>query len=161
MNLHPDLAELHALTLLTRERVFTWLEGLPPELLAREHPDFTAPLLGIMDHAAGCYLGWVGGVALGREVPSDKAGDLPSLRARFAQTDALVAELLALPGPLDTPVEYRSRSGKTLRLTRRWLLLHPITHEFHHKGQAFALARALGSPYSGEWADLAMPPFPA
>lgn len=153
-----DLAALYALTRTTRGRVLDWLAGLPPELLVREHPDFTAPLLGIFDHAAGCYLGWVGGVGLEREVESERAGDLAGLRARFAQADALVAELLALPGPVDTPLEYRSRSGRVLRPTRRWLLLHPVTHEFHHKGQAFALARALGSPYSGEWADLALPP---
>lgn len=153
-----DLAALYALTRTTRARVFDWLAGLPPELLGREHPGFTAPLLGIFDHAAGCYLGWVGGVGLGREAGGEKAGDLAGLRERFARADALVAELLALPGSLDTSVEYRSRSGRVLRPTRRWLLLHPVTHEFHHKGQAFALARALGFPYSGEWADLALPP---
>lgn len=43
-----------------------------------------------------------------------------------------------------------SPEGKTSSLTRRWSMLHPITYEFHHRGQALALARVLGHPHSGK-----------
>ncbi|MCL6569315.1 MAG: DinB family protein, partial [Meiothermus silvanus] len=29
-------------------------------------------------------------------------------------------------------------------VSQRWLLMHPITHEFHHKGQMMTLARIWG-----------------
>ncbi|MGL4612054.1 MAG: DinB family protein [Trueperaceae bacterium] len=35
--------------------------------------------------------------------------------------------------------------------------MHPITHEFHHKGQALALARVLGHPHPGPDTDLVDP----
>ncbi len=49
----------------------------------------------------------------------------------------------------DEPFTWTSPSGYAHTLTRRWLILHPITHEFHHKGQALALARVLGHPHPG------------
>lgn len=36
-------------------------------------------------------------------------------------------------------------------LSQRWLLMHPITHEFHHKRQMVALGRVLGHPVLGSY----------
>ena len=51
---------------------------------------------------------------------------------------------------LDEPLGWNEALGKESALTRRWLILHSVTHEFHHKGQAPALARMLGHSHPGK-----------
>jgi uncharacterized damage-inducible protein DinB len=40
-------------------------------------------------------------------------------------------------------------------VTACWLVLHPVTHEFHHKGQVVTLLRRLDHPVT---VDLDLPP---
>ncbi len=63
-----------------------------------------------------------------------------------------MADALARPQRLDEGVAWHGDM-----LTRRWLVLHPITHEFHHKGQVASLGRALGHPVP-EGTDLDLVP---
>jgi uncharacterized damage-inducible protein DinB len=45
-----------------------------------------------------------------------------------------------------------------LMVTQRWLIVRPITHEFHHGGQLLMLGRALGHPLPEDMGtDLVLP----
>jgi uncharacterized damage-inducible protein DinB len=144
--MNQDLKTFYGLTKRTREKVLDWLETLAPEVFALEHQSFAyGSLRNIYVHIADCYLGWISEVGLGNKPIEISVHNLNELRAIFAKVDETVTKLLETFDDLDAI--FTSPSGDTM--TRRWLLLHTITHEFHHKGQAVALARVLGHPHSG------------
>lgn len=146
-----DLKHFYQLVRRTRTGVLDWLETLPPEVLMEKRGDFAfGSLSGIYAHICDCYLRWVGWVGLGQDERFVPAGSIRTLRDGFAQVDAVVEEALASFTDLDEPFSWTSPEGYEEVLTRRWLILHPITHEFHHKGQSLALARVLGHPHPGQ-----------
>ena len=149
--MNDDLATLYRLAQRTRTAVLDWLDTLPPRVLTEPRAEFAFGSLDrIYAHVADCYLWWVGTVGLGRaDEPAVDAGSVDALRTAFDRVDTVVAEALATFEDLDAPLSWTSREGTRETLSRRWLLLHPITHEFHHKGQALALARVLGHPHHG------------
>jgi uncharacterized damage-inducible protein DinB len=149
--MNDDLAIFYRLARTTRAGVLGWLDTLPPHVLTERRDDFAFGSLDrIYAHAADCYLWWVGTVGLGRsDRPASEAGSVRALRAAFEAVDAAVEEALATFEDLDAPLPWTSPEGHQEVLSRRWLLVHPITHEFHHKGQALALARVLGHPHPG------------
>jgi uncharacterized damage-inducible protein DinB len=149
--MNDDLRTFYRLVQRTRSGVFAWLDTLPPAVLTTPHRDFAfGSLAGIYAHVADCYLLWVGAVGLGRgPVPPVDAGSVRALRDAFATVDAAVDEALEVFTDLDAPLTRTTPDGGREVTSRRWLLLHPITHEFHHKGQALALARVLGHPHPG------------
>ena len=148
--MNQDLQTFYDLTRRTRAGVLEWLETLPPEVFTREHEAFAfGSLKNIYAHIAACYLGWVGEVGLGREEVEVRVSDVAELREAFDEVDATLTEALESFTALDEPFTWTSPSGYMHTLTRRWLILHPITHEFHHKGQALALARVLKHQHPG------------
>lgn len=148
--MNEDLKTFYTLVRRTRAGVLDWLGDLPPDVFAREHQSFAfGSLSAIYAHVADCYLWWVGAVGFGAEDRDVKLSDVYSLRAAFAEVDETILKALETFTKLDDPFTWTSPTGVTETLTRRWLLLHPMTHEFHHKGQALALARVLGHPHPG------------
>lgn len=146
----------------TREVLLEFTQSLPNEVYTLERPDFAyGSIRNIHAHVAFCYLAWVG-VALGykREdliVPAEQILDATAMRERFKFVDSIAEEALEKFTTPEEPLEFEHRSGN-LKLTQRWLLLHPITHEFHHKGQLLALARVLEHPLpEGVDTDLVLP----
>lgn len=102
-------------------------------------------------HIAVCYGVWLGrglgGMAMTDAIPAldgwRTAADAP---VAFAQVDALVARFLARhAGALDRSMTVEA-GDERLAVTPRWLLTHPVTHEFHHKGQIVVAVRLLGHP---------------
>lgn len=104
---------------------------------------------------------------MGRPETDLKGADLPNVaavRAVFEGVDGLVEEALRSFDRLDEVyVRVHPRKGWKANVSQRWLLLHPITHGFHHKGQMVALGRVLGHPVPGSYdTDLVNTlPFPA
>ena len=146
-----ELSTLYRLVRTTRAGVFDWLESLPPHVLTTQRDDFAFGSLDrIFAHVADCYLWWVASVGMGRERREISSGSVAALREGFDLVDRTVAEALATFSDWDDPLTWTSPEGYEEVLSRRWLLQHPITHEFHHKGQALALARALGHPHHGQ-----------
>jgi uncharacterized damage-inducible protein DinB len=144
--MNQDLKMFYDLAKRTRTKVLDWLETLPPEIFTLEHEAFAfGSLRNIYVHVADCYLGWVGEVGLKHEPIEIKVNHVSELRAIFDKVDDALAKALETFDDPDKP--FTSPSGQTL--TQRWLILHTITHEFHHKGQALALARVLGHPHPG------------
>lgn len=154
-----DLRTFYGLVRRTRAGVLDWLETLPPEVLNAERQDFAfGSLSRIFSHIAECYLLWLSRGGVGTPEPDLHAKDIDSLRAAFARVDAAVERALNTFDAWDEPFVHTYSDGWQETLTRRWLVLHPITHEFHHKGQALALARVLGHPHHGRPdADLVTP----
>ena len=159
--MNDDLRGFYRLVQGSRERVFSWAQTLPPEVYTLERADFAySSLRNIHAHVADCYLGWVGESGLGLSVPEVVATQFPgvqAMRRRYAEVDGIVERALNEFTELDAPLLIPHRDS-TLEVTRRWLLLHPFTHEFHHKGQLLALGRVLGHPYPpGPDTDLLLP----
>lgn len=161
---NDDLRIVYEWTRGSRERVFGWAETLPPEIYTREHPAFAyGSIRNIHAHVADCYLAWVGSCGLGLE--QDRQGldpvalaDVPAMRAAFRRVDDVLELAFGRFADVDLPLEVEFGRHGTLRVTRRWLVMHPLTHEFHHKGQMLALGRVLGHPYPpGPDTDLMLP----
>ena len=153
---HPpagDLADLYGWVRQTREVLFRYAADLPAAVLRRKHDGFFDSMLGLMAHVAECYLRWTGNVGQGLEAIElpRPVRELDDVRALFRRVDDVVLEALA--SDLDRSVTWRDRT-----LTLRWLVAHPITHEFHHKGQIASLGRILGHPVpEGTDLDLVLP----
>lgn len=67
---------------------------------------------------------------------------------RFEQVDSFVKEVFELHGTkLDVPIQRRipwREAAETVTFTPGKLLMHTITHEFHHKGQIVVMLRQMG-----------------
>lgn len=143
-----DLKTFYQMVKATRAGVLDWMDTLPADIYTHEHPDFAfGSLKAIYTHIAGCYLHWIGHCGLGRPKQSYHPETVTELRELFALVDATVEKGLATFTNLDEARTMTLRDGSELQYTQRWLFLHPFTHEFHHKGQALALARVLGHPF--------------
>lgn len=148
--MNEDLRTFYRLVSRTRAGVLDWLDSLPPGLLTSQNPDFAfGSIARIYSHVAETYFGWVGEVGLGDDARKVQARNATDLRVAFGEVDVMVDRALESFTAPDEPFEWHASRWGTLTLTRRWLLLHTITHEFHHKGQALALARVLGHPHPG------------
>jgi uncharacterized damage-inducible protein DinB len=145
-----SLATMYELVKRTRNTLFDFTESLPTDIYTLEHPDFAyGSIRNIQAHVAGCYSFWLAEMALKLELPTLNLELLPSaqaMRTAFLEIDALVLLALNVFQNLDAPLEFTLPDGHIMAVTERWLILHPITHEFHHKGQLLALARVLGHP---------------
>lgn len=154
-----DLRTFYRLVQRTRAGVLDWLETLPPEVLHARRDDFAfGSLSRVYGHVAECYLLWLWRGGVGQPERNLQPRDAAGLREAFARVDAAVEQALSSWTDWDEPFVFTNEAGWEETLTRRWLVLHPITHEFHHKGQALALARVLGHPHHGQPdTDLAPP----
>ena len=148
----------------SREVLFEYTEGLSDEIYTLEHSDFAyGSIRNIHAHVAGCYQFWVGQMGLQQNItlfdePASSIPDPKSMRAAFAQVDAMLEEAFEKFQRWDEPLKLVRPGRDTLMVSQRWLITHPITHEFHHKGQLLALGRVLGHPLpSGVDTDLVLP----
>jgi uncharacterized damage-inducible protein DinB len=105
-------------------------------------------------HIADCYVAWLGSFVLLKTnkplTPKDEIHNisLEQIIARFEQVDSIVNELLEQHGHslnelIEREIPWRS-APELLSITPRKLLIHTITHEFHHKGQIAAMLRQMG-----------------
>jgi uncharacterized damage-inducible protein DinB len=146
----------------TRELLFEFLETLPNDVYTQEHPDFAyGSLRNIQAHVVGCYTFWVGQIGSKLEIDRaafDNIPDVATMRKKFLEMDAILEAAFTNFTDLDTIFEIVRPNRDTLMVSQRWLIMHPITHEFHHKGQFLALARVLGHPIPSHMdADLVLP----
>lgn len=143
----------------TRQPLLQHLEDLPNDL-------YTQPLEvlageSVRDrhvHVAGCYLHWLARVGMGEVPITDEPATYANpqaVRDLFQEVDHLVDRFIQVAGEhVDEPMA-RVNHDERIIVTPRWLLAHPITHEFHHKGQIVVALRLLGHPI--EDSDLALP----
>jgi uncharacterized damage-inducible protein DinB len=132
----------------TRDPLIAALSALGPERY--QAPQATLAGDSVRDrhlHIAQCYIYWVARVGLGENIPDPRPedfADAQSARAAFTTADGAVARMLErFAGRMDEVIE--RRSGEYVgEFTPRWLLSHPITHEFNHKGQIIVVVRMFG-----------------
>lgn len=162
--MNDDLRLIYAWVKGSRERLFAWTESLPPEVYTLERPDFAyGSLRNVQAHIADCYRVWIGKRGLGLEqykgrIDASSLPDVSAMRAKFREVDGMLETALEKFVDVDAPLELILRPDDILKVTRRWLIMHPITHEFHHKGQMLAMGRILGYPYPpGPDTDLMLP----
>jgi uncharacterized damage-inducible protein DinB len=138
----------------TRSVLLDFCDELDPEDLTRELNGFGwASIRKTLVHVADCYHAWLGAFILGTSdspftSQADLARlDLPGIRSRFEAVDALVDDLYErfgdrLAQPLHRPIPWRHE--EVLTASPLQLLMHTITHEFHHKGQIVSMVRQMG-----------------
>ncbi|WP_350243078.1 DinB family protein [Deinococcus sonorensis] len=143
-----------------RQTLLTFLSTLPPDLLRERRPGFgQGSILETLTHVADCYGGWTSEVLMEEPWAFAEGVEptLDALRTRFERVDALLARALQSTRLEAGEWTHTTRQGDALLVSGPWLLLHPLTHEFHHKGQVVALARVLGHPVPPD-VDLDLPP---
>ncbi|MFP3919063.1 DinB family protein [Lysinibacillus telephonicus] len=105
-------------------------------------------------HVAGCYHAWLGSFVLSqtttplltREVINDM--QIEDIHSYFQQADIYVETVFEqFADKFDEVIEKElswKEDSLVVRKTPHQLLIHSITHEFHHKGQIVAMLRLLG-----------------
>jgi uncharacterized damage-inducible protein DinB len=148
----------------TRAVVFDYALGLPDEIYTAEHEGFGfGSIRNLQVHVAECYLWWVGHVGLGqtfRDLNPYDLTDVTAVQNLFERVDLTVETALSEFTNPDALYSWGSGPNHpSHQISQRWLILHPITHEFNHKGQMLSLGRILGHPVppTSEDTDLALP----
>lgn len=105
-------------------------------------------------HMAGCYHAWLGSFVLSETTSplltkeAISVMKIEDIRIYFLQADEYVEAVFnTFNGKFDEPIEkelsWKAGNGG-VRKTPHQLLIHSITHEYHHKGQIVAMLRLLG-----------------
>lgn len=103
-------------------------------------------------HISDCYHAWLGAYVLLKTKKPIKEDltemDLDEIKVRFDQGDLYVKEVFEvfsnhMDEPIQRKIPWRVK-GEIISITPGKLLMHTITHEFHHKGQIVAMARQMG-----------------
>jgi uncharacterized damage-inducible protein DinB len=161
---NDDLRTLYGWVKRTREILFEYTQSLPNDVYTLEKPEFAyGSIRNVHAHVAQCYLWWIGRIGLNLdwaalEPHPSSLTDVPAMRQQFRTVDTVVEQALEAFTTPDAILEFQHPRDGRLKLTQRWLVMHPITHEFHHKGQLLAMGRMLSHPLpSSADADLVLP----
>ena len=161
--MNADLRVFYGWVKAARERLFTWAESLPAEVYTQERPEFAyGSLRNVQAHIADCYGLWVGNCGLGLirddgRLNTSALPDVAAMRRVYGEVDGLLEQAFEQFTQPDEVLDVQF-GDEILRVTQRWLIMHPITHEFHHKGQMLTMGRILGWPYPpGPDTDLGLP----
>lgn len=161
---NDDLKTLYGWVKPTREILFEYTQSLPVDVYTLEKPEFAyGSIRNVHAHVAQCYLWWVGRIGMSidwdlLEPHPSSLTDVSAMREQFRKVDAMVEQALETFTTPDTILEFQHPRHGVMKLTQRWLVMHPITHEFHHKGQLLAMGRMLGHPLPQELdTDLVLP----
>lgn len=108
----------------------------------------------LLVHITDCYIAWLGSFVLLKTkeplIPKEdlEKFNLDQIKLRFEQVDFIVYEVFKLhENQLNEPIQRKipwRAVPETAFLTPGKLLMHTMTHEFHHKGQIVAIIREMG-----------------
>lgn len=125
--------------------------GLPPDVLSRPVAGFGRPtVLEQLTHALSAEQAWVQGLQL-LPIVRLNAADFATLDdLREAKRSVMATTLAYLDSISDDQfnalLERYPQEWVGPPQTPAFILLHVITHAFHHKGQMVAMLRLLGYP---------------
>lgn len=119
--------------------------------------EFGFGFLSIRDslvHVAGCYHAWLGSFVLSKTASPLLTKEainnmqIDDIQQYFQQADIYVDSVFEqfndkFDEIIEKELSWKEGSGP-IRKTPHQLLIHSITHEFHHKGQIVAMLRLLG-----------------
>ncbi len=123
------------------------------ELVAESNFGFLS-IKATLVHIAGCYHAWIGSFFFAQTKTPIRTEQqvaimtFDDIEQYFEEADAYVAKLFAHDSfdwdeIMEKELPWRTDSG-IVRKSPRQLLMHAVTHEFHHKGQVVAMLRQLG-----------------
>jgi len=145
------IVELHAATHERLDLLLGHVATVPEELLHKPVSGFGHPSIWKqLVHILTCEEGWVHDLQ-NQAFPGWQEEDCPTMPALLAAKDRIREATQAYLGGLTeeqlnrTLVERPVDWGGELR-SPAFILLHVITHTFHHKGQLVAMLRILGYP---------------
>lgn len=132
-----------------RERLYQFLEQLPPEHLTADLRVGWRDLRGLLLHCLETEVFWIQcGVLQGERPDWDfrQFPDLAAIRQQAARVrDATEGWLAGLTEEdLDRKAAIRYSDGTEVRFTLAKAVMHLILHDAHHRGQVSSLARQLG-----------------
>jgi len=145
------IRELHSATHQTLDVLFRHVGGVPANLLRESLPGFGFPTIWKqLTHILRVEEGWVR--ALQDKPSADwREEDCPTMPAILAAksrvrdaTQAYIESLSELE--LNTTLAKRTQVWVGELRSPAFILVHVITHSFHHKGQMVAMLRTLGHP---------------
>lgn len=146
------ILELHATTHERLDLLLRHAATVPGELLRRSIPGFGHPTVREqLVHILMCEEGWVHDLQNKTFDGWGEGGEDPNMAALLAHKNRIRAATQTYLGglteeQLNTTLTTRSADwGGELR-SPAFILLHVITHAFHHKGQIVAMLRILGYP---------------
>lgn len=105
-------------------------------------------------HVADCYHAWIGSFILLKTkkpiTPKEHIINvsLNDIKLRFEQADEFVNEFFEtyseqMDVPIQKSIPWRA-TAEVISMTPRKLMMHTISHEYHHKGQIVSMARIMG-----------------
>lgn len=138
----------------TRSTMLDFCKELHPDDFTRDHEQGALSIRDTLVHIADCYHAWLGSyLLLQTKTPITSKDErlffhMEDIQARFTQVDRYVDKVLleyahVMDEPIQRSIPWRD-GGEPISMAPSKLLLHTITHEFHHKGQVMALARQMG-----------------
>ncbi len=105
-------------------------------------------------HVADCYHAWIGSFILLKTkkpiTPKEHLihVSLNDIKLRFEQADETVNEFFeTFAKQMDLPIQKSipwREATEVISMTPRKLMMHTITHEYHHKGQIVSMTRLMG-----------------
>ncbi|WP_144512135.1 DinB family protein [Bacillus sp. FJAT-22090] len=138
----------------TRVILLDFCRELDPNEFTQENGFGWQSVRDTLVHIADCYNAWLGSfVLLKTKNPLTSKENLKELgwdeiKVRFEQVDSYVNEVFEVfANQMDEPIQRQipwREGGEPISMTPSKLLMHTITHEFHHKGQIMAMARQMG-----------------
>lgn len=146
----------------SREALFSHLESMRPDTFRRVVPGFGIPTIrDTLIHVAEIERTWRDTVLAGNgqnRLPHERPATVADVHALFEENGTLTRFFLEQL----TDHEFSSWrvvslpwDGARRRVSPAWVVLHILTHEFHHRGQVAAMCRSLGSPAAS--LELALP----
>ena len=138
----------------TRVVLLEFCSELDPNDFTQENGFGWQSVRDTLVHIADCYNAWLGSfVLLKTKKPITSKESLLELgwdeiKERFEKVDSYVNEVFEVfAHQMDEPIQRQipwREGGEPISMTPNKLLMHTITHEFHHKGQIMARARQMG-----------------
>ncbi|MDM7914044.1 MAG: DinB family protein [Candidatus Eisenbacteria bacterium] len=131
------------------KRLLEFLGSLPVAVVQQPSPGAAGKSIAdILRHSLGTIEFWMS-VLEGRSheaFPAEEHSDIPSLARLARLVDGRLQKLLGEADPewFGRSHSFRFPDGHEEDLVPAWVVLHVLTHEYHHKGQVVSIARSLG-----------------
>jgi len=138
----------------TRVVLIEFCSELDPNDFTQENGFGWQSVRDTLVHIADCYNAWLGSFVLLKTkkpiTPKENLLELGlvEIKERFETVDSYVNEVFEVyKHQMDEPIQRQipwREGAELISMTPNKLLMHTITHEFHHKGQIMAMARQMG-----------------
>lgn len=138
----------------TRNTLLDYCAEIDPNDFTRQNGFGWESVRDSLVHIADCYYAWLGSFVLLKTkkpiTPKEDRQyfDLDKIKERFTQVDIIVNEVfekydIHLNELMERKIPWRE-APEIISITPGKLLMHTITHEYHHKGQITAMLRQMG-----------------